>query len=199
MPDICDQLTPAIKDRAKQMIQDAVKTGKNQNALISQGKVISVVSGGRMGHRIAGEGDGILYAPAPVSPRRTTLEQRAVAGIPQTLAALPSDLVEMITRDRPFSCRAQELFGMKKIACFEPDEPTFSMADRFLSAIAATEEDFNRSLQYWTKEWGEPAVPHKENRFEMAMYREIMMRRARGRDLFKTLAPEALEKCEVSL
>ena len=66
MPDnICTQVSNASKARIKELIKTAQETKENQNAFVEDGKITSVVSGGRPAHRIAGDGKGIVYAPAP--------------------------------------------------------------------------------------------------------------------------------------
>ena len=217
MPDICTQISDASKARVKELIAKARETQENQNALVEEGKIVSVVSGGRPAHRIAGDGKGIVYVPAPKMKlsERTTRTARLTGMVLQHSRPSSLDLVEMVEHDRPFTCRAQKFSGASQagmagktsgtegrgintLACYTPDEDSYKMAEKFIDAVNESREDWKESLKYWEKH-GEPAVEHEGNLFETAMRREIYWRSRRAEGVLAELAPEALNTCKVKL
>lgn len=218
MPDnICTQISNASKTRIKELIKTARETKENQNAFVENGKITSVVSGGRPAHRIAGDGKGIVYAPAPKMEvsERTTRIARQTSSVLQHSRPSHLDLIEMVKHNRPFTCRAQKLAdvvlsgsiktgegltrGAKTVlACYTPNDFGFPMAEEFIEATDDSITEWKKSLEYWIQ-YGDPPVEHDQNLFEGAMRRELNWRRMKANEILTEFANEALDTCKVGL
>ena len=218
MPDnICTQVSNASRARIKELIKTAQETKENQNAFVENGKITSVVSGGRPAHRIAGDGKGIVYAPAPKMEvsERTTRVARQTSSVLQHSRPSYLDLREMVKHNRPFICRAQEFAGAsqtgvsgktsgtegrgrKILACYTPNDFGYPMAEEFIEAIDDSITEWEKSLEYWIQ-YGDPPVEHEQNLFEGAMRRELNWRKMKSNEILAEFANEALDTCKVGL
>jgi hypothetical protein len=161
---MCDQISKLssqirniIYESKKPVVIDEVKhSHSNQTAIIDKGS-LSNIKPSVGAYQRQPKGFPVIYTDT-----RAHLEPDA------------RDVFEIVKHERPFICRAIEIFGKKEVACYTPDTVIFEFIKEQILALEEAEDKLDEALQ---RKWGSVPPEERLTDAERALYKEISVRR----------------------